>query len=457
MRQTTTILALCLFVSLTAWGGSFNKLYEVNQCWAEQNDVIPEALPAYEDRTEYEWIRLHLSLVERTLRARDVSHLTVLQQRNRQQALDQLHLYWRAGNFPVNDRYSYRTPIFIDAYDNFCAVGYLVKATGHEGISRKIAHHSNLAYVRQMDYPELNDWANRFGFSTDELAWIQPAYPPVRHTARVGKGTDGAVHEMYADDAAGKLYVGGNFATVDSTITANNIAFVTESLGNYTWHNMGSGVNGPVYAITGFDNKVFVAGSFTEAGGISADNVAFWDGSVWQSAGCLNGKVNDLIVYDNELYAAGQFDICGGLIDVNFARWDNGSWIPYSGLIGYVNTMEVVGNEMLLGGSFSYGIAGKNIIKWDKTNGFQPYNNGLENEVRDIEKFSDTVYAVCSRTAQNDSNLLNKLSNDTWIPEFPALTSILIGPNTSSFNTLCAHADTFMVGGDFLLLLYRQR
>ncbi len=406
----------------------------------------------YTVQSEKEWIRTHLMLVEKTLRSRSITHLTQSQQANRAKDLDNLHKYWKAGNFPVNDRYSYRTPIFIDPYDNFCAVGFLVKASGNESVSRMIAANSNLAYVRNMNYPELFTWADDHGFTEDELAWIQPAYPPARHAAGIGKGTNGEIFELFADNHNGKLYVGGRFDKVDSTITANNIAYITEAGGNYTWHNMGSGINGTVHAITTFGNKIFVAGTFTEAGGNSVDNVAYWDGSGWNAAGCLYGIVKDLTVYKNQLYAAGHFDVCGGLAEVNFARWNGTHWMPLPGLTGTANTLEVVGNEIFIGGNFSYGSGGRNIIRWSDINGFQMFDNVLENEVNDIEVFGDTVYAVCSRTSPNDSSLINKLRQNTWEQESPYLTSVwYTASNSVSFKTLCMQADTLMIGGSFHL------
>jgi len=452
MKRLFTLLAICSWLNVLAINKTFDKLAEVNKCWLEQRDVTVTSLPNFTIQSETEWIRTHLTLVEQTLRARTTSHLTPSQKQNRQNCLNHLNEYWHAGNFPINDQYAYRTPIFIDRYNNFCAVGYLIKATGNESVSRMIASKTNLAYVRQMNYTEVFAWANENGFTEDELAWIQPAYPPVRHSAPVGKGTDGTVYELYADNANGKLYVGGKFQQVDSTITANNIAYVTESGGAYTWHALGSGVNGEVHAIVPFNNNLFVAGSFTQAGSTSVNNIAYWDGSMWHAAGCLTGKVKDLIVYNNELYAAGQFDLCAGLIDVNFARWDGTTWTGFSGLIGQVNTMEVEGSDLLLGGNFNYGSLATNVIKWNSTNGFVPFTNGLENEVNDFEKYGDTVYAVSARTAVNDSNLVNKLISNTWLPESPYLTSSFFSPQAISFNTLCNHNDTFMMGGSFYLL-----
>ncbi|MBW7914270.1 MAG: hypothetical protein H3C54_11390, partial [Taibaiella sp.] len=221
MKTIVTLLLLC--ITYTGFGKSkpaYEKLCEVNKCWTEQPDVNQLAYPEYDNRSEHEWIRTHLSLVEQTLRARSTSHLSAQQQANRLNALAHLNQYWHEGNFPVNDQYNYRTPIFIDKYDNFCAVGYLVKATGFEQVSRKIAAQTNLAYVREMNYPELFAWATEYGFTVDELAWIQPGYGWVSYAKPMGKGTDGEVYELYVDKAGDKLYVGGNFGKVDSTIVA---------------------------------------------------------------------------------------------------------------------------------------------------------------------------------------------------------------------------------------------
>ena len=171
MKTIITLLLLC--ITYTGFGKSkqaYEKLCEVNKCWTEQPDVNQLAYPEYDNRNEREWIRTHLMLVERTLRARSTCHLSEQQKANRLNALAHLNQYWHEGNFPVNDQYNFRTPIFIDKYDNFCAVGYLVKATGYEQVSRKIAAQTNLAYVREMNYPGLFAWANDYGFTVDELS-----------------------------------------------------------------------------------------------------------------------------------------------------------------------------------------------------------------------------------------------------------------------------------------------
>lgn len=440
---------LCL--TLVAYSNpSFQRLAEINKQWLLQKDIQTLEYPKYAMRTDREWIRIHLALVEKTLRSRQCKNLSTQQHINRNRALDYLHQYWQSGAFPINDLYTYRTPIFIDRYDNFCAVGYLVKATGFESVSRKISKETNLAYVKDMNYPELLTWAKEYGFSVGELAWIQPAYSgPLCETRPMGKGVDGEVLELYADNTAGKLYVGGRYKIADSSFTANNIAYVTEVSGVYQWHQMGTGVNGDVNAIAVHGSDVFVAGSFDTAGGVAAWNVAKWNGTSWSAAGCLNGTVKDLIVYKGDLYACGQFVLCPSSAGVNFAKWNGSTWLPLSGVTGMVNTMQVIDTTLFLGGNFTHSSGAKNIIKWTQGVGFSAIGSNLNNEVTDIEVLDDTIYATCKWNNNiADSTVFSRLLAGNWVVMRKA-NNLNTTNFIKSYNTMCEHEDVFMIGGDF--------
>lgn len=442
MKTIITLLLVCItYIGFGKSKQAYEKLCEVNKCWTEQPDVNQLAYPEYDNRGEREWIRTHLALVEQTLRARSTSHLSAQQQANRLNALAHLNQYWHEGNFPVNDQYNYRTPIFIDKYDNFCAVGYLVKATGYEHVSRKIAAQTNLAYVREMNYPELFAWANDYGFTVDELAWIQPGYGWVSYAKPMGKGTDGEVYELYVDKAGDKLYVGGNFGKVDSTIVAGNIAYITEQGGIYTWHNMGTGLPGTVYAITEFNNKIYAAGSFA-----SGSCVAYWDDTAWQYIGCIGPVVKDLIVYNNELYAVGDFNVCAALSEVNFAKWNGTNWQQIPALEGHVNTAHIKDDKLILGGYFTFSGNNTNIIMWDNTNGFSTYSSPIKNEVKDIETHKGILFVSCKATVDT-IGLVSSLGNDmAW---HPVASYIDAAHDVMSYNSLCTAGDNLYTGGDF--------
>lgn len=447
--KTAHLLLLCITISLHCIANPvFDRLVAVNSYWKEQPDVASIQYPVNENITDREWIIVHLSLVEKILRARDVSRLTVAQRANRQRALDHLHRYWEAGNFPINDEYSYKTPIFIDRHDNFCAVGYLVKATGYERVSRMIASKTNLAYVEDMQYPELFAWAKEYGFTIAELEWIQPTYSPCGAASEVAKGVNGVVYELFADSAAQRLYVGGSFNMADSSITANNIAYVTESGGTYTWHAMGSGVHGTVKAICNFGSNVFVGGVIDSASGAPVTNIAYYDGSNWHAAGCLNGVVRDMIVYKDSLYACGTFGVCPAQNAGNFAVWTGPAtgWRQIGALAGDLNTMIIKDSLLYIGGGFSYMGKVANVVSWHRSSGFDTFATHLNNEVMDFEVYLDTLYASCKLTSPNDHHLISRLINGTWD------TSRQVNLDADlvlSVNAICANRDTFIAGGDF--------
>jgi 16S rRNA (cytosine1402-N4)-methyltransferase len=53
-----------------------------------------------------------------------------------------------------------------------------MQQSGCEELSRKIDKHEKFAYVKEIKAEGLAEWAKTNGFTVDELAWIQPAYPP---------------------------------------------------------------------------------------------------------------------------------------------------------------------------------------------------------------------------------------------------------------------------------------
>lgn len=169
---------LLLFFSLVMSVGQLfanAELIDLNQEWLNQTDInVHEIKNVPAD--EVGKIKMHLRLVEQTLRARSTSHLSKTQLLNRSKCLDILHAYWQAGVFPQNESYAFRTPLFIDKYNTFCAVGHLMKETDAENIARAISAADNLIYVRDIKNKQAIAWMNQSGLTLEECAWIQPGY-----------------------------------------------------------------------------------------------------------------------------------------------------------------------------------------------------------------------------------------------------------------------------------------
>src|ERR1700722_2454743 len=79
-----------------------------------------------------------------------------------------------------------------------------------------------------------------------------------------------------------------------------------------TWLPVGGGMNGFAGLLCVYNNKLYVGGTYTMAGGITANDIAVWNGSKWDSLGSgikhkSGGGLGVVLGYDSVLYAAGQF------------------------------------------------------------------------------------------------------------------------------------------------------
>ena len=64
-----------------------------------------------------------------------------------------------------------------------------------------------------------------------------------------------------------------------------------------TWEPLGSGMSGTVNALAIYQGQLITGGSFTNAGGVPANNIAAWDGVSWSPLGIgTNGSVSSLDV-----------------------------------------------------------------------------------------------------------------------------------------------------------------
>jgi hypothetical protein len=186
-------------------------------------------------------------------------------------------------------------------------------------------------------------------------------------------GANGIVNAV-AVDGSGNVYVGGTLDVI-GTVMANSIA---KWDGN-AWSTLGSGMTGSasyprqVLALAVSGTNLYAGGWFTAAGGVSANNIAKWDGRAWSALGSgMNGGVYALAVSGTNLYAGGDFGMAGGVPANHIAKWGGSTWSALgSGMIangnGYVHALAVSGTNLYAGGYFTTagGVAATNVAKWD--------------------------------------------------------------------------------------------
>lgn len=222
-----------------------------------------------------------------------------------------------------------------------------------------------------------------------------PAWDPT-----IGQpGISGTVYALAVfDDGSGEaLYAGGYFSQAGGT-AVNNIA----KWNGTGWSALGSGTNNAVYALAVYDDgtgpALYVGGSFATAGGLSAYLVAKWTGSAWDTMGdgMDNGtSVNDMAVFDDgsgmALYVGGNFTQAGGVSTNRVAKWDGSAWSglgvglnnPVSALTA-TNEPSILGPALYVAGSFSTagGAAASRVAKWSEERaGWSPLGSGTDNTI----------------------------------------------------------------------------
>ncbi|MGH0033090.1 MAG: PEP-CTERM sorting domain-containing protein [Myxococcota bacterium] len=93
--------------------------------------------------------------------------------------IERLRRYRDAGRFPLNrEGHGLTLPIFVDAEDTACAVGWLMREDGWRAEVEAIRRADNHVYVDDVEDGPLLAWVATSGLTREEAAIIQPGYSP---------------------------------------------------------------------------------------------------------------------------------------------------------------------------------------------------------------------------------------------------------------------------------------
>lgn len=151
-----------------------------------------------------------------------------------------------------------------------------------------------------------------------------------------------------------------------------------------------------------FNNKLYVAGNFQKAGGITCNGIAEWDGVAWSALGTgFNKTVYSVTSFQGDLYAGGEFTAAGTNSVGAIAKWNGTQWVqpgfklftvfPPSGNFCFVHTMETIQNKFYITGGFNRLATAitstvGNVIAFDGVNLFD-LNKGTTNDVEAVIQY----------------------------------------------------------------------
>ena len=405
----------------------FAHMNEVNAQWRNHPTIVDgEQLVSFAN--EAERIATHLHLVQAHLATCAHEGLSVAQAANRHQRLAELQRYADRGRFPQNHVLSFRNPIFIDPDHTACAVGQLIIESGNEALAERISAAMNNTYIKDMHWPEINAWADAQGFDRNELAWIQPGYPPAYNWFALGDGTNGDVSELLTL-SNGDLILAGTFTEAGGG-TANRVARYT---GGY-YAALPGLPDGVINASIEFDGNIYLGGTFNNG----STDLAMWNGSAWTTGSVFSskfGEVTALHVHDGALYAAGASSGFAGIsYDVrrkNGDVWDNvGQTLNNS-----IHTIATVEGELVCGGDFTGNFLAVNEdiahVARLSANVWEQLGDGLNGGVRDLVLQGTTLYAGGDLLLEMESYFgLARIAvgANQWEPLMPNLTNYIFSP-----------------------------
>ena len=432
----------------------FQHMVEVNAEWNTQDPELRSDGTVISFQNEADRIAMHLHLVREHLSEKTDNSLTAEQLTERRSLLDELDRYADQGRFPQNTVLPYRNPIFIDPNGTACAVGQLMIASGAVDLAEKIDAEMETAYIRDMHLAEIDVWANTNGFTSAELAWIQPGYPPAIPWLALGGGTDGPQVDELLRLSNGDMIVAGQFVHAGNTVVQN----VARWNGS-EYEAMGALPEGYVNAAIEFDGEIYLGGTFI-AGTV---DLLKWNNGTWEQSSVFSSKYAELTalhVHAGVLYAAGSRSGFAGT-DHSVQRLDNGTWNPVGQVLnGPIKTLGSFEGALIAGGQFtdiflSQGNTIQHVARLNNNTWVQ-LGEGLNGTVYDLLVSNDELYAGGDLVGEVATYFgLAKIAVDalSWVPLLPNISnyfgSNLGGP--THINAMLEHDGRIFLGGEFFV------
>jgi len=218
----------------------------------------------------------------------------------------------------------------------------------------------------------------------------------------------------------GDLYLGGEFYTESA------VPYTIARWNSVEWEPMNLGDDGSVNCFCEHGGDLIVGGNFSDIGGISAENIARWDGAQWWALGAglpetANDGVKNLVSSPEGILASGRIvgilDPADGIHD-RIVRWDGVSWSAFAQNLR--STYSVLDFAVAGGAVYACGLflfesttATARTVVWDGA-AWQPVGAPGSTVAVSLFVLNDELYAGGSK--------VHKWTGESWVPS---------GPNTT--------------------------
>lgn len=436
-----------------------DHLSEINKEWLKHKEISP--LGSISFSSDVDRIQLHLNLVIDYLKVNAASDLNSKQLSNRKILLEKLQQYADHKVFPVNKYHSVRQPYFVDDIGTNCAVGQMIFISGHEDLVAKISQEHNYDYIADIHTEGLQEWANEFGFTLDELKWIQPGYQPTTNIEQVLDGTNGSVAKVVNNSYNQSLVIAGSFTELDSLPCLNIGSYKNNQLSC-----LGNGVDGIIKDVLVLSSGIYVFGELINNG--QAYPIAKYDGANWSYI--------EILTRQGATSTTANFGGAGFIYEVAISHssipqhqeiWqylNDNTWHKQAKVNGVILDMIISQSGRVYAGHFNSVVAYdsselidttltvKNVvINSNYTNYWYGLGTNVSDTIKVLANIGDTLIlgGTCSYQPSENNVCISSYSNSVLQPLF--LNNYQL--SNYSINTIVfKNSNQFTFGGEFELI-----
>ncbi|MBK8984244.1 MAG: T9SS type A sorting domain-containing protein [Ignavibacteria bacterium] len=230
----------------------------------------------------------------------------------------------------------------------------------------------------------------------------------------IGNGVSSSVNDIFIK-SENEIYAAGQFVNAGG-ITVNRIAVWNGT----EWSALGTGVNGTVHTIAIDGDDVYAGGDFTTAGGVTVNRIAKWNGTSWSALGTgVNHRVKKIIIHNGNIYVSGFFTIAGSDSASQIAKWDGVSWSALgSGINLNLDAMAVSQSGIVYaGGLFNLagGVTVRNIAQWNGSS-WSAVGSGVRGEIKGMHCLGNDLYITGFIDSAGDisANNIARWDGSSW-------------------------------------------